>query len=651
MKTLNTDEQSIHVGGLRYFLSEGELAKAIQIYKKHFADELEQAMQTADMAVTGCYKVPFSMAAREFVPIGVPPSWSVNPTEDLEFEWILNRHLHVMSLGIAYLLTGEESYAEVFQRDVITWIEQNPMPEGEAYEAAAYFQKRGPWRLLEVSMRAHSWLWGATLLQRSRVLQEGSFQGKLEASLRQHARYLTAYFGTPDMNHASIHMQGLFFLGICLPAAPEAPMWRQLAAERLELCLLRQVLPDGVHNEMATSYHISSMNLFLLPALMGARLGYVLPSLFGDRLERMARYVAAITRPDGTCTPWSDSDWSKSGRYMIGLAGALLEDSSLLALGELSADALWQLGPEAYEAAFNAIQESRHTPSNGVSTVFPDAGYYIMRSSRHYLAFDAGPLGDAHGHADCLSFEWALDGQLVFVDPGRYTYQEGEWRRYFKSTYAHNTVTIDGLDQTPYASTQQWAEPEAVPTVYRHLSTEQYELVDAAHNGYERLASPVRHRRWLYVDRQLPLIILADWLQGTGTHEAEQRFQLQEGWLAVPAAEPDEGVQPLHLAGGGRQLTMRWYTDGTFSQARSRVGEAFIAQQYGTKAPTLAVSVKGVIQDNACLLSIIYDEKEVSITNALIEESGKRLQITIRSADGASSTLNLDEHSVVRNDH
>ena len=38
------------------------------------------------------------------------------------------------------------------------------------------------------------------------------------------------------------------------------------------------------------------------------------------------------------------------------------------------------------------------------------------------------------------------------VDAGRYTYADGDdgWRRWFKGTAAHNTVCVDGLDQTPY---------------------------------------------------------------------------------------------------------------------------------------------------------------------------------------------------------
>ena len=77
-----------------------------------------------------------------------------------------------------------------------------------------------------------------------------------------------------------------------------------------------------------------------------------------------------------------------------------------------------------------------------------------MRRSdgERFLVFDCGPLGDGgHGHYDALSIEMA-SGRPLVVDPGRFTYCDDppHWRRWFKSTAAHNTVTVDGLDQTPY---------------------------------------------------------------------------------------------------------------------------------------------------------------------------------------------------------
>ena len=74
-------------------------------------------------------------------------------------------------------------------------------------------------------------------------------------------------------------------------------------------------------------------------------------------------------------------------------------------------------------------------------------------ADERWLVLDAGPLGDGgHGHYDALHFEAYAYGRPLVVDPGRYTYSESgpNWRRWFKGTAAHNTVTVDGLDQTPY---------------------------------------------------------------------------------------------------------------------------------------------------------------------------------------------------------
>ena len=41
-----------------------------------------------------------------------------------------------------------------------------------------------------------------------------------------------------------------------------------------------------------------------------------------------------------------------------------------------------------------------------------------------------------------------MDGYPFLVDPGTYAYHtHAEWRKYFVSTLAHNTVTINNADQ------------------------------------------------------------------------------------------------------------------------------------------------------------------------------------------------------------
>ena len=60
---------------------------------------------------------------------------------------------------------------------------------------------------------------------------------------------------------------------------------------------------------------------------------------------------------------------------------------------------------------------------------------------------DAGPHGflsiAAHAHSDALSLEVRVGGVDILADPGTYCYHgEEEWRDYFRSTIAHNTVEV-----------------------------------------------------------------------------------------------------------------------------------------------------------------------------------------------------------------
>jgi len=94
---------------------------------------------------------------------------------------------------------------------------------------------------------------------------------------------------------------------------------------------------------------------------------------------------------------------------------------------------------------------------------FSSGGYHLQRSGwgdrgrayadERWCIFDCGPLGDGgHGHYDLLNVEIAAGGRPLILDPGRHTYDEQEpnLRHWFKGTAAHNTVVVDGLDQTPY---------------------------------------------------------------------------------------------------------------------------------------------------------------------------------------------------------
>ena len=74
---------------------------------------------------------------------------------------------------------------------------------------------------------------------------------------------------------------------------------------------------------------------------------------------------------------------------------------------------------------------------------------------------DHGPHGylsiAAHAHADALAIEFRVGGVDVLADPGTYCYAaEPIWRAYFRSTLAHNTLEVGGVDQSVAAGPHLW---------------------------------------------------------------------------------------------------------------------------------------------------------------------------------------------------
>src|ERR1041385_1578197 len=70
---------------------------------------------------------------------------------------------------------------------------------------------------------------------------------------------------------------------------------------------------------------------------------------------------------------------------------------------------------------------------------------------------------------------------------------------------------------------------EARPRVLKWESNEETDLVVAEHYGYQRLASPVLHRRSVTFDKRRQFWLIEDELTGEGTHDFSFRFLFAPG--------------------------------------------------------------------------------------------------------------------------
>jgi hypothetical protein len=134
--------------------------------------------------------------------------------------------------------------------------------------------------------------------------------------------------------------------------------------------------------------------------------------------------------------------------------------------------------------------------------------------------FDCGGLGmqtGGHGHADALSLTLFSGGREILIDPATCVYNSApEWRNFFRSTQAHNTVVVDGLSQSRPGGSFSWKR-KAKTRVRQNIALPEFEYVDGEHDGYAVLPQHIEHRRRLIHIRPNYWIVLDD-LRGKGEH-------------------------------------------------------------------------------------------------------------------------------------
>nr|WP_219633606.1 heparinase II/III-family protein [Nocardioides marinisabuli] len=144
---------------------------------------------------------------------------------------------------------------------------------------------------------------------------------------------------------------------------------------------------------------------------------------------------------------------------------------------------------------------------------------------------DGGPHGfgslAAHAHADALSLEVRHDGVDVLADPGTYCYHgEPGWRGYFRSTAAHNTIEVDGLDQSTPGGPFLWTQHARSQVDHVEVGDLDVQVWSAHHTGYARLDPALRHDRAVRLDRRSGALQVLDELTASRTHAIRMSYHL-----------------------------------------------------------------------------------------------------------------------------
>ena len=509
-------------------------------------------LAAAERILAGRYDV----FALKDVELGSPPRWNRDPKTgiqaplefgkrldyrdehrvgDCKYLWEPNRHLHFVTLAQAYALTAQQRFADALREQLDSWFAACPFRLGPNWSSS-----------LEAGLRLINWAAAWQLMSgiHSRLFEgdDGrAFRDRWLVSVYQHCEFIAGHLSLHSSanNHLVGEVAGLYVACTTWPHWERAREWRQLARSVLERESLLQNAPDGVNREQAVSYQQWEIDLLLIPLLAARAQGEDFPRAYAKRIESMLEYVASIMDVGGNLPMFGDADDGfvvrmdpREGfcRFRSQLAtGAVLfgRDDFKAKARRMDDKTRWLLGARA-DFQFEAIDASHARLP--VRREFPDGGYYILGTDFETpdeirVVADAGPLGyreiAAHGHADALSFTLSVGGNEFLVDPGTYAYHtQPEWRAYFRGTAAHNTIRVDGRDQSQPGGNFMWLR-KANARCTRWSPGAAHDVFEGWHDGYGALDDLVIHRRRITLDKAARYLLLEDALEMEGRHTVE----------------------------------------------------------------------------------------------------------------------------------
>ncbi|MFY0574791.1 alginate lyase family protein [Cystobacter fuscus] len=466
------------------------------------------------------------------------------PGVDPKYPWELGRLDCLVALGQGYWVEREESARRAFARGFVArtldFLQANPVGEGVHWTCA-----------MEVALRGANLAQALWMFADAPEARRPEFLVPVLQALAEHSAWVETHLedgGAVPNNHLVSNYVGLLVVGLLFPRLPDAPRQVALAVAGLRTQVEAQVHPDGSAFEGSVPYHRLSVELFTLAFVVARSQGVELGGVYTRRLRGMFAASRAWCSERGLAPQIGDND---SGRvfpfrerepreqgYLVPLGAALLGDASLTD-GDYPDEAAWLLGQPGL-ALFQALPAAPPVGSMG----FDAGGFHVLRGAGAVVTVSAGAQGQGgvggHSHNDKLSFELHLGGRPVIVDPGTGTYtRDPSVRNAMRSTAAHNTPQVDGMEQAPLEAHRLFALPEAARARVEVFQTGSgLDRLIARHDGYRLLSSPVGVERTFVLDKRERALGVSDSFVGVGLHEVVSRIHLpdREARLREPTA-------------------------------------------------------------------------------------------------------------------
>lgn len=537
-----------------------------------------EQIRNADRVCRGRFEI---VGEDHFLPPGF--SWKTNPSADKEWQIAHHKFYFAVDLAHAYRASGDPKYLRRWVELIDSWLAEMGSGFIAASDAQVEAKRIEHWVTSFLLLRAAAW--------ENHV--SGDFLRRFLARIAEETWYISQNL-RPSRNHRTFQLYTMFLVGVLFPEFARSDDFREGARVKLTENLLTDFLPDGVHVELSSHYHQITLETAVAFVELAVLNAIELDPALLERLHRALEFSMFLTWPDGEIPLINDSD---NGNHLplLTQGARLTRDRRLQWVASLGREGVKPTLP------------SRHFEASGYF-VFSDGWGVdsVSFAQRQHVFYDCAALGEgSHSHYDLFNFCYHLNGEQLIVDPGRYTYSaepDGDgidWRRAFKSTAYHNTVTIDRKDQTRYLSKSSNPPPgverfERGRHAAKHgpdVEVRDKESFLGRHTDWVRAAarsheySPRHSRTFVYMLRQYLMIFDEVRVDDGQAHECDLRFHFAPQWLGRMRLEAVQGA--VRAAGEG------WSLHSVAGQAvQAQLERGWVSKSYGVKRPAPVLSVR-----------------------------------------------------------
>jgi len=597
-------------------------------YQSHFPRwDTESLSPTsyADDVYQGKFKY-FEHQYVQDVQAAFPPEWHMNPFTgdrtsahkhwseisdfahgDIKLIWELSRFAFVFALVRAYWRTGDEKYAEIFWQLVEDWREKNPPNLGVNWKCGQ-----------EISFRVMAWcfgLYGFLHANATNAVRVVALAQMLAVSGERMEGNIS-YALSQRNNHGISEAVGLWTIGLLFPEFREAAKWREKGRLFLEEQGKLLIYEDGAFSQHSVNYHRLMLHDYLWALRLGDLNGQPLSDELKVRVKKAGEFLYQIQdaetgqvpyygQNDGSLIlPLSNCDYLDF-RPVVQAASVYFTGKRCFEAGLWDEDLLWLLGPVALSSP--VVEKPRRDLQAA------EGGYYTLRNETGFAFVRCAEFRDRPSQADMLHVDLWWCGQNIAIDAGTYSYNAPEpWNNPLAHTAYHNTVTVDDRDQMERVGKFIWL-PWLNGKVRCMNRSSQGHIAywEGSHDGYQRLPSPVDHRRGILQLGEESWLIL-DYLPGGAPH----RFRLH--WLFPDMAhiwDEKTGHMTLDTKKGSYHTQVGSRTPhGRYSLVRGdeKSPRGWLAPYYSYREPALSLDL--TVEDSRGFFWTLFSPESCNIT-------------------------------------